>query len=105
MSVAQRWWRWMTNPMPMVGQVWSVDGVGLVEITKIEQSNSFPLTMLTFGLAVNVKFSRRVVARSLSGEKSYPWPVPTFRLQAVIRPLTLGDLSSKDPPTLREVKR
>lgn len=31
-GVIKRLWRWITNPVPIVGQVWYLDGIGLVQI-------------------------------------------------------------------------
>lgn len=97
----RRWWQWLTNPTPMAGQVWSVDGIGLVEITSVKHETSLPLTLLTLGLAMDVRLARIVSAQRLSGGQAYRWYVHTFRSQARIRPLTLQDLSD-GPPSPRD---
>ncbi len=43
-----RWrlWRWLTNPRPFPGQMWRLDGVGLVRILSVEDDETFPVTLV-----------------------------------------------------------
>ena len=79
-----RWWRWLVNPMPLVGQVWDLDGVGLVQVTSVDQYT--------------------LKGKRLSGGDPMQWLVRVFRAQAVLRDLRLEDLSGdpKAPGRLEE---
>lgn len=39
-DLARRWWRWLTNPDPLPGQLWKLDGVGIVRILDWDWSSS-----------------------------------------------------------------
>ena len=96
----KRWWRWLTNPNPMVGQVWDVDGVGLFRVVKI--TTRFPRFLRwLFSLGDGTEVPEGVEGVPVAGGDALRWPLRDFRSQAVLRPLTLRDVSA--PPSLREV--
>ncbi len=35
-NLLKRWWRWFTNPRPLEGQFWYLDGVGIVRVVIVQ---------------------------------------------------------------------
>lgn len=47
MTTFRRWVRWLTNPTPLPGQKWELDGFGPVTIKAVESNSSGCFTCTT----------------------------------------------------------
>lgn len=83
-SVWRRWWRWFTNPRPLSGQTWFLEGAGPVLITKVH----------------DVSLEGKVIQKS----REHTWRMGSFLAQATLQPTVMirgveeGSLTLLGPP-------